>query len=133
MKFLYEKRVDICPLFLSFLTYLRPIPVTSKNLRTNFNNFWNRIKGNPGIDDAAASLTQSGGQKIRLGLARALLRDKNILLVDEIAASLDDRNRELVYQILNSQDMTRIEVAHRFKNDEYDHIFKISQHQLLEE
>ena len=29
--------------------------------------------------------------------------------------------------------MTRIEVAHRFKNDEYDHIFKISQHQLLEE
>ena len=107
--------------------------MTSKNLRTNFNNFWNRIKGNPRIDDTAASLTQSGGQKIRLGLARALLRDKNILLVDEIAASLDDRNRELVYQILNSQDMTRIEVAHRFKNDEYDHIFKISQHQLLEE
>ena len=45
----------------------------------------------------------SGGQMMKLELARALLRLKPILLVDEVTASLDDTNAKEIRQLIYSQ------------------------------
>ena len=67
----------------------------------------------------------SGGQMMKLELARALLRLKPILLVDEVTASLDDTNAKEIRQLIYSQDCTIIEIAHKFNKDNYDEVIKL--------
>lgn len=57
----------------------------------------------------------SGGQRQRLAIARAILRDPKILLLDEATASLDSHNEELVQQALAKlmQGRTTLVIAHR--------------------
>lgn len=69
----------------------------------------------------------SGGQKIRLELARVLLRNKSLILVDEVTASLDKKNskkiRDLIYSLSG---VTIIEVAHHIDDESrYDNIITI--------
>lgn len=45
----------------------------------------------------------SGGEKQRVGLARAIFRRADIILADEPTASLDQRNRELVTGLLKAE------------------------------
>ncbi|MGT2829553.1 ATP-binding cassette domain-containing protein [Streptococcus hillyeri] len=54
----------------------------------------------------------SGGQRVRIELARFLLRQKDILLLDEVAAALDKDNARRVRELIFSLPMTIIEVAH---------------------
>lgn len=69
----------------------------------------------------------SGGQKIRLELASVLLRNKSLILVDEVTASLDKKNskkiRDLIYSLSG---VTIIEVAHHIDDESrYDNIITI--------
>ncbi|MDQ0474786.1 peptidase domain-containing ABC transporter [Labrys wisconsinensis] len=57
--------------------------------------------------------TLSGGQRQRVLLARALYRQPSILILDEGTANLDDRNEELIAELLDRMAITRIVVAHR--------------------
>ena len=61
--------------------------------------------------------TLSGGERQRLSLARALLKDAPILLLDEPTASLDADNEALVQQALDriSRNRTVVMIAHRLK------------------
>ncbi len=67
----------------------------------------------------------SGGERQRLSIARAFLKDAPILLLDEIAASLDVDNEERIQQSLNRliKNKTVIIISHRLRSIEgVDHI-----------
>lgn len=54
----------------------------------------------------------SGGQKTRLEIARSLIRQKDVLLADEVTAPLDVKNAKTIRQLLFSLPVTVIEIAH---------------------
>jgi ATP-binding cassette subfamily B protein len=59
--------------------------------------------------------TLSGGQRQRIAIARAIIRDAPILLLDEPSAALDPQSEELIFQGLSRllQGRTSITIAHR--------------------
>jgi ATP-binding cassette subfamily B protein len=74
----------------------------------NFNNQYETVLGERGI-------TLSGGQKQRVSIARAIIKDPEILLLDDCLSAVDTETEE---QILNnlleiSKDKTTIIVSHR--------------------
>lgn len=86
------------------------------------------------VGEGAARL--SVGEKQRVSLARAFLKNAPILLLDEPTASLDVENEELVVESLRSlmQGRTTIVVAHRLATiRDVDEIFVLDQGQLLEQ
>jgi ABC-type multidrug transport system fused ATPase/permease subunit len=60
-------------------------------------------------------LTLSGGQRQRIGIARALIRNNPILILDEPTAALDTESEELVMQALERlmKGRTVVCIAHR--------------------
>ncbi len=60
----------------------------------------------------------SGGQRQRIEIARALLRNKGLYLVDEATANLDKSNSKQIRDILFGLDKPVIEVAHHFDKKE---------------
>ena len=73
-----------------------------------FPNGFNTLVGERGI-------TLSGGQKQRTSIARALLRDPRILILDDALASVDTYTEEQILRGLREvmQDRTTILIAHR--------------------
>ena len=57
----------------------------------------------------------SGGQLQRLGIARALYKQKDLLILDEITSSLDKNTEDEIINVLDklSSDITILIVAHR--------------------
>lgn len=76
----------------------------------------------------------SGGQRQRLGLARAVLRGSQLLLLDEATSALDGENERLVLANLNASGMTIFLVTHRVHARTFAHrVFRLEDGSLVEE
>jgi ATP-binding cassette subfamily B protein len=77
----------------------------------------------------------SGGQRQRIAIARAILKDPVILILDEATSSLDVKSERLVQEALEKlmEGRTSIVIAHRLSTiKKVDRIFVISEGQLAE-
>lgn len=65
--------------------------------------------------------TLSGGEKQRISIARALLKDAPIILLDEATASLDPENEIMIQSAINAlvRNKTVIVIAHRLQSVRY--------------
>ena len=77
----------------------------------------------------------SGGQRQRLAIARAILRDAPILILDEATAALDTESERLVQEALEHlmPDRTTLVIAHRLSTIEHaDQVLVLDQGRLVE-
>jgi len=65
------------------------------------------------VGEGGASL--SGGERQRISIARALLKDAPIVVLDEATASIDPENEQLIQQALTelTREKTVVVIAHR--------------------
>ena len=80
--------------------------------------------------------SMSGGQRQRLAIARALLKNAPILILDEATSHLDSHSEALVQKALNNlmQDRTTLVIAHRLSTViRCDRIVVLEQGQIVEQ
>ena len=71
----------------------------------------------------------SGGQKQRIAIARALIHDRSILLVDEGTSALDQKNADIVEsKLLANAGLTLILVSHHLSDQrkaQFDRVYAL--------
>lgn len=75
----------------------------------------------------------SGGERQRISIARAIIRNPQILFADEVTSALDESLGRLVEDTILSLDTTVIAISHRFYEgvtDRYDAVIEIKNGEL---
>jgi ABC-type multidrug transport system fused ATPase/permease subunit len=78
----------------------------------------------------------SGGQKQRIQIARAILHDSPILILDEATSSLDSKSETLIQEALENlmKDKLVIIIAHRFSTiQNVDRIMVVSKGKIVDQ
>jgi len=86
------------------------------------------------IGEGGASL--SGGERQRISIARAIIKDAPIIILDEATANVDPENEEALMQAIQALtcDKTIIMIAHRLKTVEHaDQILVMDQGRIVEQ
>ena len=89
---------------------------------------------NTKIGEGGASL--SGGERQRISIARAIIKDAPIIILDEATANVDPENEEALMQAIQALtcDKTIIMIAHRLKTVEHaDQILVLDQGRIVEQ
>lgn len=153
-----EKEINMNTIFKSF-TYVSQTPIlfsgTIKDNITVFSSSYDNVEISSAIEkcmlkDKIESLDKgidniftedgknfSGGEKQRVVLARALLKDSNVLIMDEATSALDNNNYlNIEKMIINIPNMTIISATHRINESilsKYDRIFVLKKGVIIEE
>jgi len=102
-------------------------------------NAWEFIQGFPdGLDTLVGErgVKLSGGQRQRIAIARAILKDPRILILDEATSSLDAESESLVQGALDKlmENRTTIIIAHRLATiREVDCIYVLDKGKIVEQ
>ena len=86
------------------------------------------------IGEGGASL--SGGERQRISIARAIIKDAPIIILDEATANVDPENEEALMRAIHAltRDKTIIMIAHRLKTVEHaDQILVLDQGRIVEQ
>ncbi|KAK8147762.1 hypothetical protein G3M48_001032 [Beauveria asiatica] len=99
-------------------------------------SFIDKLERGYGTDVGISGKLVSGGQRQRIALARALIRDPKILILDEATASLDSASERRIQVAVESiaKDRTLIAIAHRLSTiKNADNIIVMSNGVILEQ
>ena len=102
---------------------------------SNAFNFINKIKNKLEYNVGDAGSKLSGGQKQRISIARAVLNNPPIMILDEATSSLDSESEKLVQDALEKlmKNRTSIIIAHRLSTiKNADQILVMSEGQIVE-
>lgn len=94
-----------------------------------FKEGYNTVLGERGIN-------LSGGQKQRISMARAIIRNPKILVLDDCLSAVDTETEEIIQQNLKSimHDKTSLIISHRISSiRECDHIIVLENGSVIEE
>lgn len=86
------------------------------------------------VDEGGSSL--SGGEKQRISIARAMLKDSPIIILDEATSALDAENEHEILAAIDelTKDKTVIMIAHRIKTvEKADHIIAVADGRIVQE
>jgi subfamily B ATP-binding cassette protein MsbA len=89
---------------------------------------YNTVIGERGI-------TLSGGQRQRIAIARAVIRNTPIVILDEVSSGLDAASEKLVFEALNRlmKGKTSIVITHRLSTIRFaDVIFVVQAGEIVE-
>jgi subfamily B ATP-binding cassette protein MsbA len=102
----------------------------------NATEFIDRLPGGMQARIGENGALLSGGQRQRLAIARAILKDAPILILDEATAALDTESERLVQDALNRliPDRTTLVIAHRLSTVEHaDQVLVLDAGRLVEQ
>ncbi|MCE3283140.1 MAG: transporter, transrane protein [Chitinophagaceae bacterium] len=102
--------------------------VIDREIRT-FHNGYDTMIGERGV-------TLSGGQKQRISIARALMKDSDIIILDDCLSAVDAKTEHEITKNLNQYlgDKTAIIITHRIISSiEFDQVIVMSHGKILEQ
>lgn len=88
---------------------------------SNCNEFVNKLQNRYNTNVGQRGIKLSGGQKKRIGIARAIYQNRPIILLDEATSNLDPENDKIVMNSINKlkKQKTILLITHKISNLKY--------------